>query len=665
MSNTQQYLGKYLVFLDSDLAEVRGGYPINVPILIEEVDSDGAVLKYYNSNARERCFVNLPQRINEGKVKIMTADEINPPTRDYSHGDWVLLKGGGNGFRPEAEVIIQIFDIDESVNPTGHFESESRFMVKSPGGWTRTRKDHIIRFATRQEIDNQISSEFRIGDRFKYIGDRLDSTFTNRNIIYTITGISGNLITANYYNGSISIDWFYGYRGAVVQFQKIGHREEICDGFAIGDVVKITQRTGDLGRISIISNTYTSNYFVVEGTDFGPYKVGQMCHATKEEAIQYYNRIQVQPIEPIFTDVKNVTNVREHIGQYLVIINEDYAVSKNMLFNHRYLIEEPMCDGTTHIDFRSINDDVVPISVITRIKEGRVKIVTDKPIKKKENLFVDQIQWKPKNKDQKLTYIQEQLVRCMLYEPESLRKYIGNSTNPGYAASFIKSLWPTRVGYEFDIKGTDQKVVDFIYQKCEVSDKFVKRTSEDKQYLWGNMDFVNPNHSNGANELRFSFSSVFQLKTLKQLTEKLNRSEVITPLKNGGLHIHVDLVKHSVGLKFNDGRAEVRASILSNKRGRELTRYRNYIYQVFDIPNKDTEEGRVIRASSKFLRYGDRAKIAILRDHNTIEWRLSDTTFNYEKIVRWTIFCHLMTETVKKPNKQFNKALFEKIMLIE
>jgi len=50
----------------------------------------------------------------------------------------------------------------------------------------------------------------------------------------------------------------------------------------------------------------------------------------------------------------------------------------------------------------------------------------------------------------KLTYVQEQVINTILHEPSKIRRLLANSNNPGYIISFLKTVWPTRVGVEID-----------------------------------------------------------------------------------------------------------------------------------------------------------------------------------------------------------------------
>lgn len=285
----------------------------------------------------------------------------------------------------------------------------------------------------------------------------------------------------------------------------------------------------------------------------------------------------------------------------------------------------------------------------------------------KINLIEDKIQWSPKNKDQKFTYIQEQLVKCMLYKPEHLRKYIAKSNNPGYAARFVKSLFPDRVGIEFDTAGRDDNILNWLRQEMAKSVKFAvgKHSKGNKEYLWVDNSGNISNNKTYNNELRFSTTSIFQLKTLKELCTRLNNSSVVDPCKDGGLHIHIDL-QGVVGISKKQKRTSNEGGIIK-KRASEFRNYRNYMYAVFDIPSKNTIEGTNIRSTTKKKRNNMEVifkRVCIHRNHPTAEYRLANTTFSYDKLIRYIIFCHLMTETLKKPGKKFDKALFEKMMLV-
>lgn len=85
--------------------------------------------------------------------------EFKVKDTEFAAGDWVLLKGGGNGFPPNWEGIIQLLEVDESKNPSGHLTEEAAFMFRSPennwgGHYLKTRKDHILRHATPEELQS-------------------------------------------------------------------------------------------------------------------------------------------------------------------------------------------------------------------------------------------------------------------------------------------------------------------------------------------------------------------------------------------------------------------------------------------------------------------------------------------------------------------------------
>lgn len=50
----------------------------------------------------------------------------------------------------------------------------------------------------------------------------------------------------------------------------------------------------------------------------------------------------------------------------------------------------------------------------------------------------------------RLTYVQEQVINTILHEPNKIRRLLANSNNPGYIVSFLRDIWPIRVGVEID-----------------------------------------------------------------------------------------------------------------------------------------------------------------------------------------------------------------------
>ena len=258
-----------------------------------------------------------------------------------------------------------------------------------------------------------------------------------------------------------------------------------------------------------------------------------------------------------------------------------------------------------------------------------------------------------------LTHIQEQLVKILLYQPEDLRSFVSHTTNPAYCVNFINKLIPSRVGYEFDTCGYPTIPTSFIdvLNETQRSKKHLKnRLSSSNSIFMHHIDNMNGHLALSENrEIRFSFNNITGFKKLKLLLHEMVQNG-IKPAENGGLHIHINLAPViTTSWVSYDKIDELR------QRTKILYKYRGYIYNVFGIDKSESH----IRDKSKFLKHGgDRGRISVLKGHDTIEWRLSNTTFDYTQIMKWTIFCHLMTELVKYPNKKFNMDLYENIRYV-
>jgi hypothetical protein len=90
------------------------------------------------------------QKIKEAGVLDLWFEPVYE--EQFKTGDWVELRGGGNGMMPSDRIICQLLEIDESNKPSGHFYNASHFMFKRNGDYYRTHKSHIVRLATEEEI---------------------------------------------------------------------------------------------------------------------------------------------------------------------------------------------------------------------------------------------------------------------------------------------------------------------------------------------------------------------------------------------------------------------------------------------------------------------------------------------------------------------------------
>jgi hypothetical protein len=129
------------------------------------------------------------------------------------------------------------------------------------------------------------------------------------------------------------------------------------------------------------------------------------------------------------------------------------------------------------------------------------------------------------------------------------------------------------------------------------------------------------------------------------------------PAENGGLHIHVDI---SELIKEYRHQSLARHEFFMPKT-KEIYKYKNYIFKAFHI-DKDTYDYNNITRKGKFLSVQqERHRISIFRRHESVEWRLANSTLDYVQIVKWIMLCTLFTATIRNQNKRFKVDLYENV----
>lgn len=264
----------------------------------------------------------------------------------------------------------------------------------------------------------------------------------------------------------------------------------------------------------------------------------------------------------------------------------------------------------------------------------------------------------------RLTYVQEQVINTILHEPNKIRRLLANSNNPGYIVSFLKDIWPIRVGVEIDTEcildnkaplnlfesKINNKYNEILGFNPIILDKYTKQSSEYSKYA----------------EIRVSVRGFYHIHIIKEFTDILNKEENIWPsLTDGGLHIHIDMsdTKRCRGINKNTDYKSLRYddelinfNILS-----KVYKYHKYIYKQIEKNNIKYKFQKITKVQSSFIDICPSADIIIGRHLPTAEWRLFEPTFHYPTLIKHIIMCHMFTDTIKKLNKPFNRSLFEKI----
>lgn len=329
------------------------------------------------------------------------------------------------------------------------------------------------------------------------------------------------------------------------------------------------------------------------------------------------------------------------VGEYIYVKNN---IKSELTVDKFYEITDGMA-----------NDDCI----VCKSNSGNTAIDVDKRVYKDQSITLvckellvsnGLVKLKEKKKPiinyvNKYTFVQEQLIKLVLYKPTDYRIYLGSLNNSGYGANFISSLFPFRIGLEFDIAGAGSRDSDLPNELQELLSKYKRQKN-----FW-----FDPTYSGfeGNSEIRISFIGFQGIIKLKKILDIMNKPEYgIRPSEDGGLHIHIDLSTAGIQSCHNKG-LQKRSYLL-------LTKYRNYIYKVFDIPSYSTAEGKSIRERT-FFTLGSKSKIAICARYPTIEWRLLNTTFDYTHLVKLIIFCSMMTAAIRNPKSIFDIGRYESI----
>jgi len=224
------------------------------------------------------------------------------------------------------------------------------------------------------------------------------------------------------------------------------------------------------------------------------------------------------------------------------------------------------------------------------------------------------------------TYLQEQLIKTLLYKPENLRLIFSQTTNPAYCSNYFFKLIPVRTGIELDITNITESIRGYLLKGISLP-CFVLNVS---------------NSTKDTNsELRISPFTYRTFSLLKRVLDKLIYNDV-RPSCNGGFHCHIDIKQYLSPGRTNN-------SIIRNR----VFKYLNYILCV----TKQSTRG--ITKTNRTEKLLD--NIIVDRNHPTIEYRVFDSTLNYTDIVKRVILLQQITRSVVL-NKPLDKQLCDNIM---
>lgn len=264
----------------------------------------------------------------------------------------------------------------------------------------------------------------------------------------------------------------------------------------------------------------------------------------------------------------------------------------------------------------------------------------------------------------KLTYVQEQVINTILHEPSKIRRLLANSNNPGYIISFLKTVWPTRVGVEIDTAFTSGKVASLNLFQANINTKYEK-ILRFKPIVLDKCTKNDVSYAQQA-EIRVSVRGFYHIHILKEFTDILNKEENIWPdLTYGGLHIHIDMTdtKKCRGINEDTDTRDLRVrNLVCFNHCKKIYKYNKYIYKQIEKNNTKYKFCRDKRSQALFIDVSSRyTEIIVARHLPTTEWRLFEPTFHYPTLIKHIIMCHMFTDTIKKLNKSFNRSLFERI----
>ena len=258
----------------------------------------------------------------------------------------------------------------------------------------------------------------------------------------------------------------------------------------------------------------------------------------------------------------------------------------------------------------------------------------------------------------KLTHLQEQIVKLLLYNPGDAFNIIRKTTNPGYTTRYLNSLIPYRIGVEIDAAGYTRKVHNQIRE--------FHRNNGLHDYL---VDYGDDIDKGSANEIRISCSNLRHYKNFFKALQILNNEERITLDSRGGLHIHVSLTDCMRVRGVNENEVSETAFIENLYKienwERKIDKYFFYLNNTvakskYAPKHTKRQDGRVGTTKDHVALHSG-AAIIVLRNKISIEYRIMQPTFDYTAIMRSALVFQQMNKSLIH-NTPFNKELCDNFL---
>lgn len=232
------------------------------------------------------------------------------------------------------------------------------------------------------------------------------------------------------------------------------------------------------------------------------------------------------------------------------------------------------------------------------------------------------------------------LIEAYLYEPIKVRHIIKASPNPDYIYRLAKSLMPYRVGIEIDSVGYPLTIDKRINELSILYKHDKKKGRLDSIPV---LEFKRDGNiiSSACEETRFSFSTYPGLLRFKTAVDYFVEKKIAVS-EQGGMHIHIDLNMN-----------------IEEARKKEVAERIQPYYRF--LRNRVCKNKKEDIAKTERIVYGERAKISVSRSFKTIEYRMSDPTYNYTEIMR-QVLCFQQVNKVARNYGELNIELLNTIL---
>lgn len=159
--------------------------------------------------------------------------------KKYKLGDWVVVKnfrqaGEGNGVVHE-NLVTQLQNVNTQQFPSGCLSKDSDFSVDENGKLKNIKVDHIIRFATDDEIKISQIKEFDISGKFKV-------TVQNNNVYHASSNITNFVLELGKFYSNLPTS-FGGFKCHVstIKFKVTGcqtNETDLADWLKVYNIIK-------------------------------------------------------------------------------------------------------------------------------------------------------------------------------------------------------------------------------------------------------------------------------------------------------------------------------------------------------------------------------------------------------------------------------------------